>query len=122
MGVKVDYLEIEDTEVLEFCVTMKIRNRLTNFIFSVTTVYGPAQHDLSRDFLGELDGICDRESLRMVLGGDFNLIREAQDKNSENCDRKLMADFNEFIGKHQLKELARARSRTLGPINKRLLS
>lgn len=40
MGVKVDCLEIEGTEILEFCVVLTIRNRFTNYKFMITTVYG----------------------------------------------------------------------------------
>lgn len=111
MGVKVDILEIETTEVLDFCVTMTIRNRMSNYRFVVTTVYGPAQHEFSGEFLHELDGVCDKESLPMIFGGDFNLIREPGDKSSTNCDMNLMNQFNDFIGKHQLRELARAGSK-----------
>lgn len=78
MGVKVDLLEIKDVEVLDFCIRMNIRNRLTNCRFTVVRVYGPAQHEWSGDFLRELDGICNRELLPMVIGGDFNFIRETR--------------------------------------------
>lgn len=100
--------KLEEAETLEYCVVMRIRNRLTNFRFTVVTVYGPAQHEFSEDFLLEVDGFCDRESLPTVIGGDFNLVREAQDNNSLNVDAKLMDSFNNFIGSYQLRELARA--------------
>lgn len=108
MGVKVDLLEVEETKVLEYCVMLSLRNRLTNFRFWFGTVYGPAQHNLSEDFLQELDGICDKGSLPIVLGGDFNPMREARDKSSDHYDRNLMDKFNALIGKFQLRELARA--------------
>lgn len=108
MGVKVDCLEIEGTEILEFCVVLTIRNRFTNYKFMITTVYGPAHNDLSEAFLHELDRVYDREPLPMVLGGDFNLIRESREKSSDNYDTRLMGLFNEFIGKNHLRELSRA--------------
>lgn len=107
MGVKVDLLEVEDVNIREFCITLNIRNRLTNFRFSVTTVYGPAHHELLGDFLKELDEVCDKESLPMIIGSDFNLIREPQDRNSGPGDINLMDMFNKFIGCHQLRELDR---------------
>lgn len=86
---------------------MTIRNRLTNIKFTVITVYGPAHHDTSKAFLQELDGICGKEPLALVLEGDFNLIRESLDKSSDNCNTRLMDMFNEFIGRNQLRELDR---------------
>lgn len=108
MGVKVDSLEIEETEIMDFCITMSIRNRVTKYRFIVITVYGPAHHEFFRDFLEELDRVCVKGTLPTVIGGYFNLIRETQDKNSENCDTRLMEMFNNFIGRNHLWELARA--------------
>lgn len=108
MGVKGDLLEVEESSILNFCITMSIRNRITNFRFIIVTVYGPAHHDQSRDFLEELEEVCDKASLPIVIGGDFNLIREAADKSSDHIDRNLINMFNSFIGTHQLRELARS--------------
>lgn len=87
---------------------MTIRNRLNNFRFMVITVYGPAHHVLSEEFLQEIDEVCGKEPLPKVLGGDFNLIREHQDKSSGLGDANLMNKFNDFIGKNNLRELDRA--------------
>jgi endonuclease/exonuclease/phosphatase family metal-dependent hydrolase len=43
-------------------------------------VYGPAQRELSADFLLELRSICGQAGLPLVLGGDFNLIRNEGEK------------------------------------------
>lgn len=40
--------------------------------------------------------------------GDFNLIREISDKNSDNYNHNLMDRFNYFIGDYQLRELKRS--------------
>ena len=41
------------------------------------------------------------------VGGDFNLIRNRQEKNSHNIDQSLMNMFNEFINLYKLREIAR---------------
>lgn len=43
-----------------------------------------------------------------MLGQDFNLIREEDDKNCDNYNHNLMDIFNEFIGSYQLRELKRS--------------
>jgi exonuclease III len=111
MGVKVDTLELESHSVGDYTVLMTIRNKLNNFRWEVVTVYGPAQHDYSLDFLLELDTICSRGGLPKVLGGDFNLIRNEEDKSSDNYNNNLMNHFNDFIGRHHLREVVRAGSK-----------
>jgi hypothetical protein len=61
--------------------------------------------------LRELSQVCEQAVLPITLGGDFNLIRESSDKNSENYNYNLMDKFNDFIGDHQLRELKRSGQR-----------
>jgi len=56
-------------------------------------------------FLQELADFCDKESLPILLGGDFNLIRNDKERNVGQGDQRLMALFNDFIGRFQLKEI-----------------
>lgn len=50
MGVNLSKLELEDYKVQQFCISMSIRDRISNFRWLIVMVYGPAQHDKSRDF------------------------------------------------------------------------
>lgn len=98
MGICLESLELEDFSIHEFCIRMSVRDRKSNFRWDFITVYGPAHHDLSKVFLEELRGICSCSLLPVILGGDFNLIREETDKNSQNIDLNLIHLFNDFIG------------------------
>ena len=71
-------------------------------------VYGPAQHENSSFFIEELNSLCQNCSLPLVIGGDFNLIRELGDKSSTNCDHSLIDLFNTFIGENHLREIKRS--------------
>jgi hypothetical protein len=73
----------------------------------LVTVYGLAQHSLSAEFISELSRKCLRSTLPILLGGDFNLIRFAEDKNNSNIDQSLMDRFNIFIDLHELQEIRR---------------
>lgn len=108
MGISLDELELEDFNVHNFCIVMGVRHRRSNFRWRVVTVYGPANHDLSSDFLDGLRFVCMASPLPVILGGDFNLIRETADKNSANVDVRLMNMFNDCIGDLQLRELKRS--------------
>lgn len=87
---------------------MTLRDRKSNFRWVTVTVYGPMNHDLSVAFLKELGDICGQIVLPIVIGGDFNLIREITDKNSDNIDFHLIEQFNAFIGDFHLRELKRS--------------
>jgi exonuclease III len=106
-GIKDELIEVEETEIGEFYVSMGLRHRLQNFRWEMMVVYGPAQHDRSREFIAELSRKCLFATLPMVLGGDFNLIREVGDKNNKNVNLDLMNMFNMFIDLHQLQEIRR---------------
>jgi hypothetical protein len=51
---------------------------------------------------------CLYSNLPVVIGGDFNLIRQANEKNTRNINQTLMDKFNMFIDLHQLQELRRS--------------
>jgi hypothetical protein len=54
---------------------MGLRNRVTNFRWELITVYGPANHDRSVEFIAKLSRKCLCATLPMVFDGDFNLVR-----------------------------------------------
>lgn len=111
VGVKEDILEVEQEDKGVFYVSLVIRNRLTNVRWELITVYGPANHSLSADFISELSRKCLTTDLPLIIGGDFNMIREVEDKSNGTADRKLMEKFNFFIDLHQLREIKKSGSK-----------
>ena len=88
MGFNQSTLELEDLHILEFCLVMSLRDGRSNFRWVMVTIYGPVNHDLSGVFLDEVGTVCQNVVLPLIIGGDFNLIREISDKNSDNIDFK----------------------------------
>ncbi|KAJ1287483.1 hypothetical protein BS78_02G013300 [Paspalum vaginatum] len=71
----------------------------------LTVVYGPCSDASKRDFLQEL---CDVRSSRpgpWLVGGDFNMIYMAADKNSGRLNRRVMRWFSSFLNDAGLSEL-----------------
>jgi hypothetical protein len=68
MGVKEDKLEVEAWEKGVYFIGATVRHKLRNFRWDMLIVYGPANHDLSPDFLGELSNRCENVVLPIVMG------------------------------------------------------
>jgi hypothetical protein len=61
-------------------------------------------------FSGARKKVTDMED-PFIMGGDFNLIRYASGKSSNNIHPGWMGAFNDFIGDSSLKELVRKGSK-----------
>jgi hypothetical protein len=70
-----------------------------------TGVYGPQEDDEKVMFLQELRNIRALCNGAWLLGGDFNLIYQAADKNNANLDRAMMGRFRRFLDDLDLKEI-----------------
>jgi hypothetical protein len=57
------------------------------------------------EFLAELLQFRDASPGPWLLGGDFNMIYHAQDKNNDRLDRRSMRRFRSFIDRAQLEEI-----------------
>lgn len=102
---KLETFEIEDSILEGYFVGTLVRHRRSNIRYWIINVYGPTKHDMSLEFVQELSAFCERETLPILMGGDFNLIRSNKDRNRGQGDQKLMDIFNDFIGNHQLREI-----------------
>jgi hypothetical protein len=72
MGVTSDCFDVVEFDLGVYCCSGVVVQKTTNYCFEVVNVYGLAQHEFSEDFIGEVMA-CTRP---IVLGGDFNLIRD----------------------------------------------
>jgi exonuclease III len=107
VGVREDNYEVETWEVGDFYVSLGLRNRVTNLRWDLITVYGLTNHDRFIEFIAELSRKCLCATLPLVLGGDFNLVRQVNEKSTGRVDLNLMDRFNMFINLHQLQEIMR---------------
>ncbi|WVZ84217.1 hypothetical protein U9M48_031271 [Paspalum notatum var. saurae] len=66
---------------------------------------GPAQEDHKQRFLTELAHLSSKETLHMLIGGDFNIMRGPQEKSKDNFNNKWPFLFNAVIDANNLREL-----------------
>lgn len=80
MGIDLDVFDIGAIDEGDFYVKFTLRNKQDDFKWSLATVYGPAQADRKEMFLAELVRLGSQESLPLVIGGDFNILRCPSEK------------------------------------------
>jgi exonuclease III len=88
------------------CVNFNLRSKVDGFEWSLIPVYGAAQEIHKPDFLAELVRVCEAESLPMLVGGDFNIMRRKEDKSNNNFDTRWPFIFNAIIESLDLREIA----------------
>jgi hypothetical protein len=68
-------------------------------------VYGAAQEAHKPYFLAELVQICEHETLPMLVGGYFSIIRQKEEKNNDNFNAHWPFIFNAIIESLDLREI-----------------
>jgi exonuclease III len=111
MGAKTDNIAVISSDRGEFYSSMKIFSRQDKTEWEVVNVFGPVQTERKADFLAELGQKITSMGEYFIIGGDFNLIRFAWEKSSDNVNQVWMDAFNEFIRDNGLKELIRKGSK-----------
>jgi hypothetical protein len=81
------------------------RNKEDGFKSVLVAVYGAAQDRFKKAFLIALVQTCSKECLPIFVGGDFNIIRNPQEKNNDIYDNRWPFLFNAIIDSLDLREL-----------------
>jgi endonuclease/exonuclease/phosphatase family metal-dependent hydrolase len=111
MGIRDEVFEVGTIDQGTFFLSAVLFHRESKFKFEVIGVYGPADHTRSAQFLVDLEDKVQRSAFPVVVLGDFNLIRGAQDKNNSNINWTLVNAFNDTIARLALREVARSGAR-----------
>lgn len=68
-------------------------------------VYGAAHDENKVQFLTELSAFCSRNKDPIIIGGDFNIIRFASERNKFTDVQRFSGLFNSLINFHELREI-----------------
>ena len=105
IGINSATLQVRNVEAGDFCVKLSIRSKGDCFDWVFVSVYGTAKDAQKHAFLAKLARICEKESLPMLVGGDFNMIRKPEEKNNNNFNPRWSFMFNAIIERLNLKEI-----------------
>jgi hypothetical protein len=81
-----------------------VKSRLDGFERILVGVYA-TQEALKPYFLAKLARICESETLSMLVGGNFNIIRRKEEKNNDNFNAHWSFIFNAIIESLNLREI-----------------
>jgi hypothetical protein len=104
VGFNTDVFDVRENEIGEFMIRTLIYHREKNFIWNFVNVYGAAQKENKCRFLSELSSFCSRSRAPLLVGGDFNIIRKADEKNKPGGVNKWSFLFNSIIEQNGLIE------------------
>ena len=105
VGFNSNDLVVQNVVTGDFCVKFQLKNKQDGFMWSFVVAYGAAQDEFKPDFLAELVRICENETLPMLVGGDFNIIRRQEEKNNDNFHARWPFIFNAIIESLSLREI-----------------
>ncbi|WVZ52923.1 hypothetical protein U9M48_003922 [Paspalum notatum var. saurae] len=105
MGINLLTFDTGEIEEGDFFIKFKVRNKVDDFRWLLVSIYGPAQQENKEAFLLELAHLCSKETLPMVVGGDFNILRGPNEKNNSNYNDRWPFLFNAVIDACNLQEL-----------------
>jgi hypothetical protein len=111
LGVRDSMFEVGRMDRGQFFLSLAVLHRVSNKKLEIIGIYGPADHARSRGFLDEISAKVARCTLPIFMGGDFNLIRAAEDKNNDNLNWPLIDLFNNTIDAWALREIPRTGAR-----------
>jgi exonuclease III len=78
IGINSAILLVKRVEMANFWVKIYLRCQNDGFEYVLVPIYGDAQDSHKLEFLSELRHMCDEKPLPMLVGGDFNIIRQRE--------------------------------------------
>jgi hypothetical protein len=105
LGINEDVYEVVSWSIRKYSVTATVINRKDAFPWNLVAVYGSAYDDHKQEFIDELEVICTNITLPILIGGDFNLIRDASEKNNQNIKQMWADKFNNWVNQFGLMEI-----------------
>ena len=84
VGVRIDIYDVVSFKQGEFMIQLNLWDKQARMKWNLLIVYGAAQEEGKMTFLSELSNFYSINQEPMLIGGDFNIIRYAKEKSSNN--------------------------------------
>jgi hypothetical protein len=97
--------EIIDYWIIQFSINIIIKNKNSEFTWLYTIVYGPPSPGQKSQFRKELQDIRVLSTLPWLVGGDFNVVRNKQERKGLTFNHSVSRKVNSFISENSLKDM-----------------
>jgi exonuclease III len=105
VGVNLDLFEIFSWYKGKYYVMVSLRNKKDKFVWNFVAIYSTAYEEHKQEFIDELNGLTQNITSPILFGGDFNLVRNAEDKNNGVINFRWVNKFNDWINGAGLMEI-----------------
>lgn len=105
VGANVDLFMMTSGDVLDYSISVMLTNKIFGFVFKLVVVYGSPCEDSKHAFIDQLHSVMCSWQGPVMLGGDFNLVRNPADKSNSLVNFKWVDLFNDWISKWGIIEL-----------------
>jgi mannosylglycoprotein endo-beta-mannosidase len=102
---RTDVFSVSSVDCRSFSITANLVPVDGSPSWTITTVYGPHDEPRKQSFLNEIIDIHNSVQGPWLIIGDFNLIKDAKDKNNLNIDRRWMSRFRTALNTSNLIEI-----------------
>jgi exonuclease III len=96
---------LQAVECTDYAITTEVYDCATNASWAITGVYGPQDDFEKKMFLRHLRRIKQLAKPQWLLIGDFNVIYQAQDKNNNRLNRRLIMRVRRTLNSLEVKEV-----------------
>lgn len=104
-GVRKEFYDVGSFRQGEFMLQVNLWGKMNHVKWNLLVVYGAPHEENKIQFLSELSNFCSSNVEPILIGGDFNLIRYANERNSNNGVHRHSDMFNMLIHLYELMEL-----------------
>lgn len=105
VGVRNEFLDVSGTRIGNNIIQFNLWDKRKKCQWALLVVYGPAHEELKEAFLSDLSEWCNKVNMPYIVGGDFNLIRHAGEKNRQANLPRSSHIFNSVINTANLREI-----------------
>lgn len=106
VGIKLDSFDVGSFKQGEYMIQLNLWDKQTKCKWNLLVVYGAAQEEGKIPFLTELSSFCSNNQEPFLIGGDFNIIKYANEKSSNSGVHRHTNLFNSIINFYESREIA----------------
>lgn len=104
-GFRNDTFKIQSVRKGQYIIQFRLHRVSLACDIAILVVHGSAHEEHKMEFLSELSSFCNDLRVPYVVGGDFNVLRHSEDKNSNSPLAHSSDLFNAIINTLRLREI-----------------